>query len=91
MDRIDKGILSQLLRDGRTTQRQMAENLGISAQALNYRLNRLMSEGVVRGGFKLHVTPKFYGGEGEFFAAFNGDISRMGRSPSTSGAWKRPQ
>ena len=42
MDVTDKRILFSILKDGRIAQRKIAMDVGISAQALNYRLSRLI-------------------------------------------------
>lgn len=71
MDQVDKRILFNLLRDGRISQRQIAQNVGISAQALGYRINRLISDGVIKG-YSLIVSP-LIAGQVEGFAAFKSD------------------
>lgn len=71
MDEIDSKILFELLKDGRASQRQIAEDIGISAQVLNYRLNRLIEDGVIRKFF-LHVNPSVTG-QMEEFAAFKSE------------------
>ncbi|MEM0156531.1 MAG: winged helix-turn-helix transcriptional regulator [Thermoplasmataceae archaeon] len=68
MDVTDKRILFSILKDGRIAQRKIALDLGISAQALNYRMSRLMDDGIIRG-FSLHVSPRI-NGQLEAFAAF---------------------
>ncbi len=68
MDVTDKRILFSILKDGRIAQRKIAMDIGISAQALNYRMSRLMDEGIIKG-FSLHVSPRI-NGQLEAFAAF---------------------
>ncbi|MCL4331202.1 MAG: winged helix-turn-helix transcriptional regulator [Candidatus Thermoplasmatota archaeon] len=68
MDVTDKRILFSILKDGRIAQRKIAMDVGISAQALNYRLSRLIEDGIIRG-FTLHVSPRI-NGYLEAFAAF---------------------
>ena len=68
MDALDRKILFCLLRNGRASQRQIASDLGISAQVLNYRMNRLIDDGIIRNFF-LHVNPQIHG-KVEEFAAF---------------------
>ena len=60
MDASDKKIIYYLLKDGRTPQRKIASSLGISVQALNYRMSKLIDEGILRK-FVLRVHPNFYG------------------------------
>lgn len=71
MDQVDKKILFNLLRDGRVSQRQIAQNVGISAQALGYRMNKLISDGVIKG-YSLIVSP-LLDGKVEGYAAFKSD------------------
>lgn len=71
MDETDRKILFELLKDGRVSQRLIAENIGISAQVLNYRLNRLIEDGVIRKFF-LHIDPGI-SGKLEEFAAFKSE------------------
>lgn len=60
MDSIDKRIIFSLIRNARLPQRRVAEEVGISAQSLNYRMVRLRESGVIRK-YSLHVNPEFYG------------------------------
>lgn len=71
MDASDKKIIYYLLKDGRTPQRKIASSIGISAQALNYRMSKLIDGGILRK-FVLRVHPNFYGRRNGF-AAFIGD------------------
>ncbi len=71
MDPIDKKIIFSLLKNARIPQRQVAEEIGISAQALNYRMSRLKEAGVIKR-YALHVNPVFYGMVSGF-AAFKND------------------
>lgn len=71
MDLVDKKIIFSLLKDGRVAQRKIAMDLGISAQALNYRMSRLIDDGVIKR-FTLHVSPALRG-EMEAFAAFKSE------------------
>lgn len=71
MDASDKKILYYLLKDGRTPQRKIASNIGISPQALNYRMAKLIEDGILKR-FVLRVHPNFYG-KRNGFAAFIGD------------------
>ncbi len=71
MDLVDKKIIFSLLKDGRISQRQIAANVGISAQSLSYRMNKLLADGVIKR-FVLHVNP-ILEGKVEGFAAFKSD------------------
>ncbi|WP_083705244.1 Lrp/AsnC family transcriptional regulator [Cuniculiplasma divulgatum] len=55
MDTVDKKILFSLLKDGRTPQRQIAKEIGISAQTLNYRMTKMIEDGIIVG-FIVHIT-----------------------------------
>lgn len=68
MDSVDKKILYFLLKDGRTPQRQIAKNIGISAQTLNYRMSKMIEEGIIKE-FGVRVNPSLYG-KVEGYAAF---------------------
>lgn len=71
MDNVDKKLLYFLLKDARMPLRKIAEELGISAQALNYRMAKLYETGVIRK-YSLHVNPKIYG-KVNGFAAYKND------------------
>ncbi len=71
MDEIDKKISYYLLKNARTPLRTIAREVGISAQALNYRYARMLESGVIRK-FSLHVNQGVYGMISGF-AAFNND------------------
>ncbi|MCL4341774.1 MAG: AsnC family transcriptional regulator [Candidatus Thermoplasmatota archaeon] len=76
MDITDKKIIFSLLRDGRVPQRKIAMDVGISAQALNYRINRLIEEKIIKR-FALHVNPALMG-QLSAFAAFKTDLDYQG-------------
>ena len=59
MDLTDKKILIALFKDGRISQRKLAEMMNLSATSLNYRFNKLLSDGVIKG-FALSINPNFY-------------------------------
>jgi DNA-binding Lrp family transcriptional regulator len=59
MDLIDKKILVTLFKDGRISQRKLAEMLNLSATSLNYRFNKLLNDGIIKG-FTLSVNPNLY-------------------------------
>ena len=65
MDQTDKRIVFNLLKNGRVSQRQIASDLGISAQVLNYRMNKLIEDGIIKNFF-LHVNQRIYGKMEEF-------------------------
>lgn len=71
MDSTDKKILFFLLKDGRMPQRQIAKSIGISAQTLNYRMSKLIEDGVIQD-FGIKVNPSIYG-KVEGYAAFVSD------------------
>lgn len=71
MDPVDRKILLKLLVNARTPQRKIAEDVGISPQAMNYRMFRLKEMGIIKG-FALHLRPELYG-KVNCFAAFKGD------------------
>ncbi|MCI2413713.1 MAG: winged helix-turn-helix transcriptional regulator [Candidatus Aramenus sp.] len=60
MDEINRKILLMLLRDYNTSQRRIAKELNLSPPAVNYRIDRLISEGVIKK-VSLYVNPNFYG------------------------------
>jgi DNA-binding Lrp family transcriptional regulator len=68
MDWTDKNIIQLLLKDGRIPQKRIADELKISPQALKYRFNKLIDDGIIKK-FVLHVNPEFYGNT-QGFAAF---------------------
>ncbi len=56
MDLIDKRLIFYLFRDGRMSQRSIANALGLTAPSLNYRYKKLEDEGIIKG-FKLYLNP----------------------------------
>jgi len=60
MDTVDKKIILALFKDGRVSQRKIAEEVGLSATSLNYRFNKLLEEKIIKS-FSLYVNPNFYG------------------------------
>jgi len=60
MDAIDKKIILALFKDGRISQRKIAEEVGLSATSLNYRFNKLLEEKIIKS-FSLYINPNFYG------------------------------
>ncbi len=49
VDEIDRSIISLLLKNPEITQKQIAEKVGLTAPAINNRLQRLKSDGVLLG------------------------------------------
>ncbi|BFH72134.1 winged helix-turn-helix transcriptional regulator [Sulfurisphaera javensis] len=60
MDSVDKKIILSLFKDGRISQRKIAEEVGLSATSLNYRFNKLLEDKIIKS-FSLYVNPNFYG------------------------------
>ncbi|AWR96381.1 winged helix-turn-helix transcriptional regulator [Acidianus sulfidivorans JP7] len=59
MDEINKKILFYMLRDYRTSQRAIAKNLGLSSPAVNYRVDKLLTERVIKK-VSVYINPNFY-------------------------------
>ncbi len=55
LDELDRKILKELQRDGRTSFRKIAEKLEIADGTVRFRINRLMEEGALR--FSVLVNP----------------------------------
>ena len=49
LDRIDRTLLNQLQRDARLTQEQLAEQVGLSASAVQRRVRRMEQAGIIQG------------------------------------------
>ncbi|MEM7727726.1 MAG: Lrp/AsnC family transcriptional regulator [Pseudomonadota bacterium] len=60
MDRIDRKIVRTLQRDGRLSNRELAERVGLSPSPCLRRLKRLEATGVIRG-YHAEVDPDLYG------------------------------
>ncbi|ONG52467.1 ArsR family transcriptional regulator [Pseudoroseomonas deserti] len=56
IDRIDRSILDILQRDGRITNQELAERIGLSPTATSERLRRLLRDGFV-SGFGARLDP----------------------------------
>ncbi|BBL46918.1 Lrp/AsnC family transcriptional regulator [Metallosphaera sedula] len=52
----DKSLIFHLLRDGRISQKSLAKILRITPPSLNYRMEKLMEQGIIRG-FSLFINP----------------------------------
>ncbi|MET8279915.1 Lrp/AsnC family transcriptional regulator [Micromonospora sp. NPDC005174] len=60
MDEVDRRILDELVRDGRTSVRTLAERIHISRTNAYARVERLVREGVITG-FRAQVAPEAAG------------------------------
>ncbi|WP_419898995.1 Lrp/AsnC ligand binding domain-containing protein [Roseomonas sp. USHLN139] len=60
IDRIDRSILDILQRDGRITNQELAERIGLSPTATSERMRRLLREGFV-SGFGARLDPQRLG------------------------------
>lgn len=56
MDRIDRRILDEVMRDGRITITELADRVGLSKSPCQVRLARLIANGTIRG-FRAVVDP----------------------------------
>ncbi|ARM74860.1 winged helix-turn-helix transcriptional regulator [Acidianus manzaensis] len=59
MDEINKKILFYMLKDYRISQRTIAKNLGLSSPAINYRVDKLLTDKVIKK-VSLYINPNFY-------------------------------
>ncbi|GLQ21605.1 Lrp/AsnC family transcriptional regulator [Algimonas porphyrae] len=60
MDAIDRRLVRALQRDGRMTNRQLADHVGLSPSPCLRRLKALESAGVIRG-YHAEIDPDLYG------------------------------
>ena len=60
MDSIDRAILRELAKDARLSYRDLAEAVGLSANAAAERVRRLVASKTVRG-FRIDVDPAAFG------------------------------
>lgn len=60
LDRIDRGIIASLQNSARTSNKDLAESLGIAQSTCLERLRRLLTRGVIRG-FHAEVDPAALG------------------------------
>jgi DNA-binding Lrp family transcriptional regulator len=60
MDELNRKILLMLLKNYNSSQRSIAKKLGISPPAVNYRIDKLLSDGAIKK-ISLYVNPNFYG------------------------------
>ncbi|MEU4335690.1 Lrp/AsnC family transcriptional regulator [Micromonospora lupini] len=60
MDEVDRRILDELVRDGRTSVRTLAERIHISRTNAYVRVERLLRDGVITG-FRAQVAPEAAG------------------------------
>jgi DNA-binding Lrp family transcriptional regulator len=56
LDEVDRAIIAELLRDGRTSVRALAERVHVSRANAYARLSRLMDDGVITG-FTVELAP----------------------------------
>ncbi|CUA97130.1 Lrp/AsnC family transcriptional regulator [Thiomonas bhubaneswarensis] len=60
LDRIDRKLLALLQQDARLTQERLAEQIGLSASAVQRRIRHLEQIGVI-GGYRAVVSPRALG------------------------------
>ncbi|MFJ6940325.1 Lrp/AsnC family transcriptional regulator [Streptomyces sp. NPDC101132] len=60
MDRIDRSILRELQNDGRLTNLELAQRIGLSASACMRRVRQLEQDGVIRG-YRAVIDPDAVG------------------------------
>ena len=59
LDIVDKKIILTLLKGGRTSLREISEEVGMSTTAMYYRFNKLLEEKIIKS-FSLYISPNFY-------------------------------
>lgn len=57
---VDKKILIGLLRDGRSSTRELSRYSGLSPQLISYKIRSFISRGIIRS-FSLRTSPNLYG------------------------------
>src|SRR5688500_13543138 len=75
LDEIDLKLLDLLQEDGRMSQHDLAESVGLSSPATGERLRKLEERGVIRG-FTAVLDPKLLGRDVTAFIAVGIDGSR---------------
>jgi Lrp/AsnC family leucine-responsive transcriptional regulator len=60
LDDVDKSILEVLLRDSRTSLKELAQHVGLSSASISERLRRLAGRGVIRT-FTVELDPQALG------------------------------
>ena len=60
LDRIDRRLLALLQQDARLTQEQLADEVGLSASAVQRRVRRLEQSGVI-SGYRATIDPRTLG------------------------------
>lgn len=60
LDRIDRAILTQLAKNARATNKELASEVGLSQSACLERVRRLVRDGVVRG-WHADIAPEAFG------------------------------
>jgi Lrp/AsnC family leucine-responsive transcriptional regulator len=78
LDEIDVKLLTMLQADGRVSQHDLAEAVGLSSPATGERLRKLEERGVIRG-FTAIIDPKLLGFDVTAFIAVGIDGSRFYR------------
>lgn len=66
MDNLDRRIIDQLRQNSRAAYGDIGGVIGLSASAVKRRVDRLMTDGVIRG-FTIHVDPSVEGLETEAY------------------------
>lgn len=101
IDLLDRKILAQLDTDSRQSSKEIARKAGSNKDTVNYRMNRLIRDGVI-SGFTTHVDTAKFGytniktyvafqdideeKEGEFFS-YIGSLPEIGWIAHASGRW----
>lgn|GEM_PF-6788234 len=73
MDQIDGEIIYRMIKNPRGKLRQMAFDLNISPQDLNYRLKKIMENGLVKK-FMLHINPILFDKKSLYLAFHTQDV-----------------
>lgn len=81
MDKTDSTIINVLTEDARTSFRKIARKLGMSADAVISRYERLLQDRIIRGSTVI-LDPSRIGYEG--MAAFHIDVASTGRTGADS-------
>jgi DNA-binding Lrp family transcriptional regulator len=60
LDGLDRKLISELIKDGRASQRQLAKLLDVSQGTITNRLSKLHAEGIIRG-YSIDIDPEKVG------------------------------
>jgi len=60
LDGLDRKLISELIKDGRASQRQLAKLLDVSQGTITNRLSKLHDEGIIRG-YSIDIDPEKVG------------------------------